>query len=287
MSIKIICDSNCDLPNEYVEEYDIHMIPMPVYLGEEEFFDRKTITPKEIFDGMKQGKVYTTSQVNPSGYIDVFRPYADKKQPCIYIAFASTLSSTYNSAVMAKQELEDEYPELDLEIFDSKCVASGLGLVVLKAAQMAKEGKSKEEILKLAKFYTEHMEHIFTVDNLEYLCRGGRISRTSAFIGGLLSVKPILNVVDGKLVPLEKARGRNKALRRIVEIIKERGEDVQNQIIAIDHADDFEGLNKLKDLIEKETGCSKFLISYIGSAVGAHAGPGSLAVFFLNKSYKQ
>jgi DegV family protein with EDD domain len=148
---------------------------------------------------------------------------------------------------------------------------------------MAKEGKSYEEIIKSIKFNAQHMEHIFTVDDLEYLYRGGRVSKTAAFVGGVLNVKPILHVKDGKLIPIDKVRGRQKAMKRMIELVKERGVDLQNQLIGINHGDDLEGANKLKGMLEVEFGCKDFLVSCIGCAVGAHSGPGTLSVFFLNK----
>ena len=131
----------------------------------------------------------------------------------------------------------ESYPDFDIEIVDTKCASLGFGLVVYKAAQLAKQGKTKEEIVEAIKLFSRHMEHVFTVDNLEYLYRGGRISKTSAFLGGILHIKPIINVEDGKLVPIEKARGRKKAIKRLVELVGERGKNLENQTVAISHGD--------------------------------------------------
>lgn len=284
MSIKIITDSACDLSPQLLKELDVDVAPILVYLDQEEFLDGVNLMPEEMLRQMREGKVFKTSQIPPSVFRDKFLAYAKAGEKCIYIGFSSGLSGTYNSAVIAKQEILEEYPDFELEIIDTKCASVGFGLVVYKAALMAKDGKGMEEIVEAVKFNSQHMEHIFTVDDLEYLFRGGRVSKSAAFIGGILNIKPILHVADGKLVPIDKVRGRNKAFKRIIEIVKERGADLENQLIGINHGDDIEGANKLKQLLELELGCKDFLVSCIGCAVGAHSGPGTLSVFFLNKT---
>jgi DegV family protein with EDD domain len=282
MPIKIITDSGADLPKEIIKKYNIEYIPLIVYLGDEEYLDGQTIEPKEIYDGMRQEKVYKTAQVPYQTFKDLFQKFAQNKESCIYIAFSSGLSGTYQSAVMAKNEILEEYPDFELDIIDSKCATLGFGLGVQKAAQLAQEQKSKQEILDTINHYKNHMEHIFTVDNLEYLYRGGRVSKTAAFVGGLLNIKPILDVEDGKLVPIEKVRGRKKLLKRMIEIIGERGVDLSNQVIGISHGDDAEGAKQIIEMLKESYGCKEFVINMIGGAIGAHSGPGTLAVFFLN-----
>ena len=283
MEIKIITDSASDLPKNIAKELNIKVIPLSVFLEEQEFLDGETLLPKKLFDDMRKGLHYKTSQVTLNAFVAGFTEYAKQNIPCIYIAFSSELSGTYNAALTAKKEVLNEYPEFDLEIIDSKCASMGLGLVVYKAAKMALEGNSKEEIIDSIKFNAVHMEHIFTVDDLEYLYRGGRVSRAAAFVGGLLNIKPILHVEEGKLIPIEKIRGRNKLIKRIIEIMKDRGVDLQNQTIAVCHGDDEERLNDLVELIKQESGCEKIITGYVGCAIGAHTGPGLLTLFFLNE----
>ncbi|TCT12109.1 DegV family protein with EDD domain [Natranaerovirga pectinivora] len=280
MAIQIITDSNCDLPEEIIKKYNIEVLPILVYLDDVEYLDGVTIKPKKIFDDMKEGKVYKTSQIPPDMFSKVFDKYVKEGKECIYIAISSELSGTYQSAVMARNEILEEFPEADITNIDSQCVSLGFGLVVYKAALMAESGKSKDEIIEAVKQSAQNMEHVFTVDNLEYLCRGGRLSRTSAFVGGLLNIKPILSVENGKLVPLEKIRGRAKVIKRIVDLMKERGNNLSDQTIAISHGDDLETAHKLKNMIEEEFGCKDFIINNIGCAIGSHAGPGTLALFF-------
>lgn len=283
MKTRIITDSACDLSPDLIKKFEIDVLPILVYLGEEEYKDGETLQPKELYDSMREGKVYKTAQIPPHVFKEKFEEYAKKNEPCIYIAFSSGLSGTYQSSLMAKNEVLEDYPDFDLTIIDTKCASGGFGLVVLKAAQMSMEGISKEDIVKTASFYSEHMEHIFTVDDLEYLYRGGRVSRTAAVVGSLLNIKPILDVEDGKLVPIEKIRGRNKVLKRMLDIIEERGVNLSNQTIGITHGDDIDIAMKAKEMIEERFKCKEFVIGTIGCAVGAHSGPGTLAIFFLNE----
>jgi len=286
MTVRIITDSACDLPEDIIKEYNIDVMPILVILEEKEYFDGENLKPVELLNGMRQGQVYKTAQIPPSYFKAKFSEYAERNESCIYIAFSSGLSGTYQSSVMAKDEVLEDYPSFDLDIIDTKCASVGFGLVVHKAAQMAKEGKSKEEILNAIRFYAGHMEHIFTVDDLEYLYRGGRVSKTAAVVGSLLNIKPILDVEDGKLVPIEKIRGRSKVMKRMIEIMEERGKGLTNQVIGINHGDDMEAAIKLKSMIEEKFGCSEFILNTIGCAIGAHSGPGTLSVFFLNEEFK-
>lgn len=285
MTIKILSDSACDLPEEILDEYNIEILPIVVNKGEKEFLDRATLMPKEMYDDMRNGAVYKTAQIPPHMFEEKFEEIAKKKESAIYIAFSSGLSGTYQTAVIVRDTMKEKYPELDLDIVDSKSASLGFGLIVHKAAQMAKEGKAKAEILKTIDFYVKHIEHIFTVDDIEYLFRGGRVRRSQAFIGGLLNIKPILVFNDGKIVPFEKIRGRNKVMKRMLEIMEERGKsaDLKNQVIGINHGDDINGAMQLKKMIEEEFGCKEFIINMLCCSIGAHSGPGTLSVFFLNE----
>lgn len=282
MSVKIIADTACDLPEEMIKNYNIITAPLLVYPEGHEDQAKKNDDPKEIYDGMREGKVFKTAQVPPNYFEKIFKKIAEEEQEAIYIAFSSKLSGTYQSSVVVKNNIKEEYNNIDLDIIDSRCASLGYGLVVYKAAQMAQAGKSKDEILKVVKHDKDHMEHIFTVDNLEYLRRGGRVSRTAAFVGGLLNIKPILDVQDGKLEPLEEKRGRTKVLSRIIEIMEERGNNLDQQIIGISHGDDLEGAKKLKNMVQNKFKPQGYIINMIGSVIGAHSGPGTLGVYFLN-----
>ncbi|MGE7873432.1 DegV family protein [Bacillus paramycoides] len=284
MGVKIITDSAADLPEELLQAYDIDLIPLRVYdEAETEYLDGVTLESVTLLQKMREGAAYRTSLPSLETFQEKFVSYAKEGNPCIYLAFSSELSGTYQSSVVIKEEVKETYAELDLEIIDTKCASLGQGLVVLEAAKMAKEGASKEEILNRVAFLMEHMEHIFTVADLQYLVRGGRLSKVAGFIGGLLNIKPILNVEEGKLVPLEKVRGKKKVLSRIVDIMEERGKDLKGQTIGMTHGDDLATAEALKALITERFGCEVFIVNTIGAAIGAHTGPGVITLFFLNE----
>ncbi|AST90572.1 fatty acid-binding protein DegV [Sutcliffiella cohnii] len=285
MGIKIIVDSACDLPKSYLEENNVELLSLKVLYNEKEYDDMVSIQAKEVFDAMREGAVIKTSQAAPTQAKEVFENIAKNKESAIYIAFSSELSGTYQMAMLMKNDVLEEYPGLDVTIINTKGASLGIGLIVKRAVELANIGASKEEIIAEVEKYVAQMEYVFTVDNLDYLARGGRVSKASAFVGGLLNIKPLLHMEDGKLIPIEKIRGRKKVLRRMVDLMKERGGSFENQTIAISHGDDEETALVLKEMIQTETGANDFYIHSIGSAIGAHAGPGTIALFFLNKDY--
>ncbi|MBU8877428.1 DegV family protein [Bacillus sp. FJAT-29790] len=283
MSVKILADSACDLPLSFFEENDVTLFPLKVHLNETEYEDLVTIDPKTVYLAIREGKIPKTSQASPLAFEEAFTKMAKNNEDGIYIAFSSELSGTYQAAVMIRNQVKETYPDFNLTIVDTKCASLGCGLIVKEAVKLAKENMSKEDILKDIEFRCQHMEHLFTVHDLDYLAKGGRVSKASAFLGGLLNIKPLLNVEDGKLVPIEKLRGKKKLLRRIIELMKERGESLDSQVIGISHADDEETALEMKELIAQELNAKDFYISSIGSAIGSHTGSGTIAIFFLNK----
>ncbi|RHW43185.1 DegV family protein [Neobacillus notoginsengisoli] len=283
MAIKLFADSACDMPLAFYEENRVGLFPLKVHLDDKEYEDLQGISPEKIYEAIKAGKMPKTSQASPLGFEKTFTELAKNNEDGIYIAFSSELSGTYQTAVMVLEQVKEEYPDFRLTIVDTKCASLGYGLVVKEAAKLAAAGASKEEILKDVLFRSQHMEHLFTVEDLDYLAKGGRVSKASAFLGGLLNIKPLLNVEDGKLVPLEKLRGKKKLLRRVIEIMKERGKDFDSQEIGISHAADFETAEEMKQMIIDELSPKNVYISEIGAVIGAHTGPGTIAIFFLNE----
>lgn len=283
MSVKILADSACDLPLQFLQENNVTLFPLKVHLDNTEYEDLITIDSKKVYQAIREGKVPKTSQASPLAFEEAFTKMAENKEDGIYIAFSSELSGTYQTAVMILEQVKEKYPDFNLTIIDTKCASLGVGLIVRKAVELAKENTPKDDIIKDIQFQCQHMEHLFTVHDLDYLAKGGRVSKASAFLGGLLNIKPLLNVEDGKLVPIEKHRGKKKLLRRIVELIKERGASLDHQVIGISHADDEETALEIKELIAEELHVNNFYISSIGSAIGSHTGSGTIAIFFLNK----
>ncbi|RLQ97216.1 DegV family protein [Falsibacillus albus] len=284
MAIQLLADSACDLPLSFFEENNATLIPLRVEIDSKEYDDLLSISPEQLYNHVREGKMPKTSQASPQVMQTIFRELAENKQPGIYIAFSSELSGTYQTAMMVHDQVMEDFPNLDLTIIDSKCASLGYGLVVMEAAKAIKNNGSREDILNDIRFFCQHMEHLFTVEDLEFLARGGRVSKASAFIGGLLNIKPLLHVEDGKLVPLEKIRGRKKLFKRMLELMKERGSDFEDQIIGISHGDDEEAAQQVKDMIFSELNVKDVYISMIGAAVGSHSGPGTIALFFLNQT---
>ncbi len=288
MRVKILTDSSSDLSEELLKKYDIDRLSLIVTKGEEQYLDSVTISAKTVYDRMRKGEVFSTSQIPPGTFFEKFEEYARNKETVIYLAFSSELSGTYQAAVFAKEQILEEYPDFDLTIVDTKAASLGFGLIVLEAARLAQEGKTKEEILEAVDFYLDNIQHVFTVDNLEYLYRGGRVTKTAAFVGGLLNIKPILNVEDGKLVPIEKVRGEKQVYKAMLDIMEARTKEANlpNQLVGISHADNYENALRLKNMITERFGVKDFMINDIGPTIGAHVGPGTLAIFFMKKNYK-
>ena len=284
MGVRIITDSACDLPKSIIDELNIEVLTIVINMEGEEYFDGDTLQPKDMYMKMRDRIFPKTAQISMSKFIEIFEGYAKQGDDCLYIAFSSELSGTYNTSLVVKNNISSEYPDFKLEIIDSKCASLGLGMVVYRAALMASQGADMESIVKFVKNDSEHIEHIFTVDNFECLLNGGRVNRTQAFLGEVLNIKPILDVEDGKLIPIEKVRGRNKVFRRIIDIMRERGTNLEGQTIGITHADDIDGVEKLKKMITEDLGIEKFVVNYMGCAIGAHTGIGAISVFFTNNT---
>ncbi|MFW5435320.1 DegV family protein [Paenibacillus apiarius] len=286
MTIHILADSAIDMPRAIAEQLGITVMPLVVTIESEQYEDGVTIMPKQMFDGMRNGRVYKTSQVPMERFRETFEAIAKAGDEAIYIAFSSELSGTYASSRMMLEMVQEDYPSFACGIIDSKCASLGYGLVVHQAALWAREGLSRADIASQAERLAKQMEHVFTVDDLEYLYRGGRVSKSSAVIGGLLNIKPVLDVEDGKLIPIDKVRGRKKSIMRLADLLGDRANlEDKEQLIGIAHGDDEEALESLKHMIQERFGMNNFMTSSIGCAIGAHSGPGTLALFFRNKSY--
>ncbi|PFR93843.1 DegV family protein [Priestia megaterium] len=284
MSIKLLTDSASDLPLSFFQENNVGFLPLRVSLDNQEFLDLQTIEPASVYEAIRKGKMPKTSQAAPTTMYEVFEDIAKSDDSCVYLAFSSELSGTYQTAMMIREELLEKYPDFQLEIIDTKCASLGQGVVTYYAAQLLQQNLSLVEMTEKIKQYALHMEHIFTVDDLDFLAQGGRVSKASAFVGGLLNIKPLLHVEDGKLIPIEKIRGRKKVFKRMLDVMEERGKSLSSQTIGISHGDDLETALQLKEMIQERFGTKHFIINIIGAAIGSHSGPGTIAVFFLNET---
>ncbi|KKB43230.1 DegV family protein [Bacillus thermotolerans] len=280
--MKLFADSASDLPLEFFERHQVTLIPLHVHLNGEEFEDAIGIHPKKIYEAIHQGEMPKTSQASPLVFEKLFTELAESGESGIYPVFSSALSGTYQTAVMVRDQVKEKYPDLDLTILNTNSASLGYGLIVMRVAECLQKGWHKDDIIEDIQFHSQHMEHIFTVEDLGHLAKGGRLSNGAAWIGGLLNIKPILHVKEGKLMPLEKIRGRKKAFKRMLDIMQERGQDLANQRVAISHGDDPETAEQLKAMIAERFHCQEIYTHIIGSTIAAHAGPGTIALFFLN-----
>jgi DegV family protein with EDD domain len=276
----IFADTACDLDVDYVNELGLAMIPMTVHFDNESFEDRITISTKEFYEKLKTFKgAPTTSQITPVTFVNAFKKALDDGFHIISICFSSGLSGTYQSACVAKEMLQSE----DIDVIDSKGASVGYGLIIREAALMVKEGKTRQEIIDRVIYMRDRMEYIFAVGHLDMLKRGGRISTAQAVMGTLLNVKPVLQFDNGYIVPYDKVRGEKAVIKKMIDTMKERGFEIEKQVIGLNYSESNELCLKLKDEIQNTFGVKEFVISEIGAAIGSHVGGGTTSIFFLRK----
>lgn len=233
---------------------------------------------------LRAGSVSTTTQVNSEEFLHVFTPLLEAGQDVLYIAFSSGLSGTCQSALLARKELKERFPDRKLEVFDSLCASMGEGLLVYHAAKLRREGKSLEEVLSWLRENALRLCHWFTVDDLNHLKRGGRVSTATALVGTILGIKPVLHVDDeGHLIPVTKVRGRKQSLDALVKRMEDTVEDPAGQMVFISHGDCLDDARYVERQIREKLGVEQVEIGYIGPVIGAHSGPGTVALFFLGK----
>ena len=287
MGIKIITDSACDLSREYIDNNNIGLLSLVLNLNEQLMKDDlgKTLSYKDFYGEMREGATPTTSQVNAHEFEEEFIKHVKNGDSIICITISSALSGTFNSANIARNNILEEYPEAKIELVDSLSVSMGQGLLVLKACEMRDSGLTVEEIVNWLEENKNKVIHSFVVDSLNHLKRGGRISAATAAIGGLLNIKPALYIDDnGKVMQGEKIKGKKKVLKFLVNEVKEKVINSEDETLYICHGDCLEDAETLKNMILEEVKFKNIVINYVGNVIGAHAGPGVLAVLFLGKN---
>ena len=287
MGIKIITDSSCDLAREYIDDNNIGLLSLVLNLNGKVVKDDlgKTLSYKDFYGQMREGATPTTSQVNAHEFEEEFLEHVKNGDSIICITISSALSGTFNSANIAKNNILEEYPDAKILLVDSLSVASGQGLLVVKACEMRDRGANAEAIVTWLEENKKKIIHSFVVDSLSHLKRGGRISGATAAIGGLLNIKPSLYIDnDGKVAQGEKIKGKKKVLRFLVNEVKEKATNNENETLYICHGDCLEDAKALKNMILEEVKFKNVVINYVGNVIGAHAGAGVLAVLFLGES---
>ena len=282
MAYRIITDSCCDLPKELIASLDIDVVQMSLLFRNEEMIAPTEAQIKTMYNALRQGESASTAAVNPQGWREVIEPALKSGQDALVMAFSSGLSTTYQSAVIAAEELMEEYPDRTVKVLDTMSASLGQGMYVYYACMKRNEGLSLEELFAWCEENKQNMAHWFTVDDLMFLKRGGRISAATAVLGTMLNIKPLLHVDEnGKLVSVAKCRGRKNALDALVKKLEQDGLPGKNDTVFISHGDCIEDAQYVAQQVRERCGVKTVIIDYVGAVIGSHSGPGTVAFFYL------
>ena len=282
MNYKIITDTCCDLPDYMYKELGLEVVPLSVLYKGQTYNAYTEQWLKDLFEGLRQGEVATTSAVNPDQWARTIEPVLEEGNDALVLAFSSGLSTTYQSAVIAAQELQEKYPQRQIRVVDTLCASLGQGLLAYYACKQRDAGLSLEELTAWCEETKMKLCHWVIADDLMYLKRGGRVSAATAVAGTLLQIKPLIHMDDaGKLITMGKLRGRKSAIKALCDKVAELGIPGANDTIFICHGDCQEDAELLKSMLQERYGTKEVFIYYIGAVIGSHAGPGTMAVFFL------
>ncbi len=282
--LRIVTDSASDLPADYIRRHNLHVIPTPVVIDDIDYFDGETIRTEEFYNILDDiRRDIKTYHINPAMFTDAFTPYAKAGDSIIYLCFSTGIAGTYNAANIAKETLSEEYPDFDLTIIDSKCASAGFGLLVTKLVTMLEKGAPKEEIIEAAEYFISHIRHVFTVQTLAYLIKGGRLTKFKGTLAETLDMKPVLVVNEsGALAVIKTVRGRKKSLRYLIDYARENGYHLENQTVALCHGEDSEALDMVASLVQENFRPKNIIVSVVGCAIGAHTGRGLVGFCFFD-----
>ena len=284
----IMTDSGCDLPASLAEEMQLCVLPLTVYLDDETFhnyLDGREIGFHEFYEKLKGAKNVKTSAINQGTFMEAMEEYLAAGTDVLYLGFSSGLSGTFNAGLLAANELAEKYPERKIYAVDTLCASMGQGLFVYHCWQQKQAGKTIEEVRDFAEKLVPQLCHWFTVNDLMFLKRGGRVSAATAIVGSALAIKPVMHVDDeGHLIKTGVARGRKASIRALVAEMEKLAIDPAGQHVFISHGDCEDEAKYMAELIREKFGVKDFTINYVGPVIGAHSGPGTLALFFLGKN---
>ena len=280
----ITTDNNSDLPEEYLKDHGVGCMYLSYSMDGKNYTHGNFLPEHEFYEAMRNGSMPTTAQVNPENAKALLEPYLKEGKDILHIAFSSGLSGTYNSSRIAAEELMEEYPDRKIIVVDSLSASLGQGLLVWLAQQKKEMGQTLEEVADWAEKNKLKMVHLFTVDDLNHLYRGGRVSRTTAIVGSMLNIKPVLHVDnEGKLTAIGKVRGRKKALQELIKLMDEKigifGADCDT--IFISHGDCEQDAQYVAAKVKEKYNIKNIIINQVGATIGAHSGPGTMALFFV------
>ena len=282
MSYRIITDNCCDFPADMYEELKLAVVPLAVRFQGKEVSQYSEKWLKKMYQGMREGDVATTSAVNPQGWEEVIEPVLAEGMDALVLTFSSGLSTTHQSAVIAATELAEKYPDRKIRVIDTLCASLGQGLLVWHACQKRDEGMDFDALAQWVEETKLNLCHWFTVDDLMFLKRGGRVSAATALVGTMLQIKPVLHVDDeGHLINVAKARGRKASLEALAKKVGETGLPGANDTVFISHGDCIEDVKVLETILKEKYGVKNVFTYYVGAVIGSHAGPGTVALFFM------
>ena len=283
-TFEIITDSACDFTAADYASLGLTCVPLTVNFRDTVSDDRNDDSLHEFYEGLRAGESAKTSAVNPQTWKDAMVPFLEKGQDILVMAFSSGLSTTCQSAQIAASELRESYPQRQILVVDTLCASMGQGLLVWYACRKRAAGACLSEVYDWVQDNKLHLCHWFTVDDLHFLKRGGRISAATALVGTMLNIKPVLHVDDeGHLISVSKARGRKASIEAMAKKVAELGQGFDNSTMFISHGDCREDAQYLADLLMEKYGAKNVMINYVGAVIGSHSGPGTLALFFLGK----
>ena len=281
----ILTDSSADLSQAMVQELGVEVLPLTFMMegaSYRNYPDNREIDPHVFYDKLRAGVVATTAAVNVGEFVEAAEPFLKQGRDVLILAFSSGLSVTYNSARLAAEDLTEQYPDRKIYAVDTLCASLGQGLLVYYAVQQQKAGKSIDEVRDWVEANKLHLCHWFTVDDLMFLKRGGRVSAATALLGTMLSIKPVMHVDDeGRLIPVSKARGRKASLTALVDRMEATAIDPAGQTVFISHGDCLEDAEFVAGEVRRRLGVETVHINYVGPVIGNHSGPGTMALFFL------
>lgn len=281
----ITSDSTVDLPKELLEEKKVPILSLTYILDGETYADTDGLSCKEFMDKIREGAMPTTSQVNPDQAKEFFEKILKDGNDILHLAFTSGLSGTYNSERIAAEELAEEYPDARIVVIDTLCASMGQGLLLYKTLELYEQGLSMDEIAGWIEANKGHICHDVTIDDLYHLYRGGRVSKTSAVVGSLINIKPIIRInEEGKLVVIGKVRGRKKSMLHLLERMENQMAGFENNVAMIVHGDVPEDAEYMKTQMMERFGINHVIINGIGSVIGSHTGPGVIAIFYMGNS---
>ena len=284
----IMTDSCCDLSAAMAAELELSVLPLSLHMGGavyRNWLDGRDIGFPEFYSRVRGGENATTAAVSVGDFETEMRKILSSGRDLLCVSFSSALSTTYQSASIAAEELRTEFPEAEICVVDSLCASLGQGLLVWLCAQERKKGRSLAEVRDFAEAVKGRICHWFTVDDLNHLKRGGRISAATALFGTMLSIKPVMHVDDGgRLIPVSKARGRKASLLALVDEMEKSAIDPEHQTVFISHGDCLPDAEFVAEEIRRRFGTETVHINYVGPVIGSHSGPGTMALFFLGKT---